>query len=96
MIVLFKEWVCEVIYYQYANGRDAIRLLDAGDGEPVATATVNLPEEECPEGFTFIKDYSENSGILDCLVEAGIVEDMGVAVKCGHAEANLVRILIKE
>jgi len=71
--VSFKSWDCHVKFGQYANGRIAIRLVGAHDGEPIATATVNVPEISVEHGNVLVKDYSENEGMLDALVHAGIV-----------------------
>lgn len=41
--VRFKDWSCTVQMPlpTYGNGRKAICLIDAEDGQPIATATVN-------------------------------------------------------
>jgi hypothetical protein len=80
--VKFSQWDCLVIKGQYRNNRVALSLVAASDdpendisaGEPIATATVNLVNEDIPDGYAAIKDYSENEGMLDALVKAGIVE----------------------
>lgn len=76
----------------YGNGRQAIQLIDPEDGCPNAVASVNLPDEECPEGHCFLKTYSENEGIAQDLIESGIVsEPTGYSERLG---APLVKILI--
>ena len=74
LTVNFMNWNCYLKFGQYANGRTAIQLFDTADHEPVCTATVNVPEVELPEGYVFIKNYSENEGILETLVAAGIID----------------------
>jgi hypothetical protein len=67
----FSEFDCTYSLGEYTNGGTAIRIIDANDGMPVATASVwigNLFNDEIA-----IKDYSENEGILDALVQAEIV-----------------------
>ena len=71
--VKFKEWECIVAFAQYGNGRTAIQLLDAEDSQPIATASVNMPDEVLEADEICIKDYSENKGMLDCLMKAKIV-----------------------
>lgn len=93
MEIKFKQWTCSGIWKKYSNGRPALELIDALTGEPIAKGTVNLPDAECPDGHTFIKDYSENEGMLKALVDAGIVEDTGIREPTGHVEAALVKIL---
>jgi len=57
---------------RYANGQNAIQLVDS-DGMPFMTASVahdiNIADDE-----VIIKNYSENEGILEALIEAGIIE----------------------
>jgi hypothetical protein len=73
--VEFAGFKCEAVldYYDREEYRPRIRLFTK-DGEPVATATVNIPSYQCPESDSaFIKNYSENEGMLDALVDARIV-----------------------
>jgi hypothetical protein len=76
LTVQFKEWKCKVEFAKYPNGITAILLNDAEDGEPVATASANLPEwaDQLGEDQTFLKTYSGNEGLLEVLVDAGIIE----------------------
>ena len=46
--------------------------------------------------WTFIKDYSENEGMLQQLVDNGIVEDLYTRVACGFSYADLVLIQDKD
>lgn len=71
MNIEFSGFNCVIDIDTYTNGGTAIRLIDADDGMPVATASVwirGLDEDEIA-----IKDYSENVGMLDTLVKSGIV-----------------------
>ena len=52
-------------------------LNDAHTGEQVGVATVNLPDVEAGRNEVFIKNYSENEGMLKALVAAGVVRDTG-------------------
>ena len=58
---------------RYPNGNTGIQLFVAETGEPMATATVNLGKK-LPKDQAYIKDYSENAGMLEVLKEAGIVK----------------------
>lgn len=61
-------------------------LNDAHSGKQVAVATVNLPDVTADRYEVFIKDYSENEGMLKALVEAGVVAATGRTIRAGFAE----------
>ncbi len=91
--ITFSGFTCNVNITEYRDGNAAISLDDATDGSPVATASVNIPEAKLPTGFIFIKNWSENEGMLDALVSAGIVEDTGRTFPCGFTDANLCKLV---
>lgn len=63
----------------YADGNPCILIKGAEDDAPVAKATTNIPHEmSIPVNKTksqavLIKDYSENEGVLETLMKAGII-----------------------
>ena len=57
---------------QYANGQTSIQLIDQ-DGMPFMTASV-AHDVNIADDCVIIKNYSENEGILQALIEAGIIE----------------------
>ncbi len=68
--VTFRGWRCRVERATYGHtDRIALPLYDATDGEPVAVATINLPELALAADEVVIKDYSENEGMctISCL-----------------------------
>lgn len=68
---------------QYANGRTVLTLVSAElarEGEPVARASINMPELACPTGEVWIKSYSENTGMREWLIKEGIIERESEAV----------------
>ena len=71
----------------YNNGRPALELLEE-DLEygltPYATATVNLPDVLLQPNEVLIKDYAENEGILQFLVENNIVTPTQNGVQSGY------------
>ena len=92
MKVRFKDWDCVLQWGKYGNKQPALQLIDAENGEPIATASVSLDVELKPNEI-IIKDWSENEGMLDTLVKSGIVEDTGEVVQTGFVLANVCRIL---
>jgi hypothetical protein len=93
--LFFINWTCNVELLEYPNGRTALQL-NAEDGEPVATATVNVPHYPLGKGEVLIKDYAENEGILASLSDAGIIEPTGETVRLGFAKAHVCRLLTTE
>lgn len=75
---------------RYADGSPAIQLWDAQG--PLATATVWLPEPPA-EGCVWIKDWSENEGMLDSLALAGVIEVTGRVAPTGYVVAHEGRLL---
>lgn len=72
-LVKYKSWKCYLEFGEYPNGRKAIELMNAKDGDPVLVATVNLPNEFIELDEVIIKTYSENDGVLEVLINAGVV-----------------------
>ena len=80
--VLFKcryfSGNADVVVLEYARGGLCIRLLDADTKEPLLTASVWTEDTvDLPLGAFFCKTYSENEGVLEGLVDAGICSDFG-------------------
>jgi len=71
--VKFMSWDCNVTVTKYLNGNTALELWD--EEGPVATATVNMGDK-LPKDQAYIKDYSENEGMLEALADAGIVKEV--------------------
>ena len=55
------------------NGRKAIQLIDAEDGCPFMMVTTNLPEENLEDDEIIVKNYSENQGILQFLMQHNLI-----------------------
>jgi len=72
MKMTFGEWECLVVFRRYHDGNPAILLIDANDYQPVATATVNA-DIPPPDGTVFVKDWSENEGMLEALIAANVI-----------------------
>lgn len=97
MNVKFKNYNCEIRFSKYVNNnRTAIGLFDTENGENVAIATINMPDEYLKEDEVIIKDYSENEGMLDCLVEAGIISEPIRLARAGYQLANVCKLLKRE
>lgn len=78
MDIKFKVYECEVAFDQYCNGKTAIQLIGKKgtkwEGERVAVASVN-GLYEVPNEVVGIKNWSENKGMADALINANVIED---------------------
>ena len=92
MRLQFQQWQCTVCFSRYQNGRLRIDLTSATDGTPIATATVNVPTVALADDQVAIKDYGENAGLLDALVQANVVVDTGGWVSTGYTELAVCRL----
>lgn len=93
--IKFKSWNCKIVRKFYANDRPALELIDANDGSPILKATVNLPEYSLNEDEVFIKDWSENAGIYNVLVNEGIISEATEIVPTGFVHALKCKLLFK-
>ena len=96
MVYCYKDYNVILQGGRYENGRVAILLIDAGDGERVAVATVNVPECPLAPDEILIKDYSENKGMAEWLNATGIVQLTGQEVPVGLTKAVKAKLLHPE
>ena len=90
----FKDYDVNVYRTRYVSDpRNAIIITDQITRELLFVASCNLPEYPCGEHQTYIKNWSENEGILPWLIEQGIVSKPITSVPTGHVEAQLVNII---
>lgn len=90
MLLVVNNQSLNIFSARYPNGRVALVLYTLS-GEPYAKVTTNIPEMDIPHGYCFIKNWSENVGILEQLVEQGILNDTLV-----YIESNYVRVPVCE
>lgn len=75
MKVKYKKWNCIVQWSMYyANNNIAIQLVDEKTKELISMATSNTGLKNI-ESTVQIKDYSENEGVWQALVDAGVIKD---------------------
>jgi len=88
----FNDYNLRVVYAQYDNGRTAITLIDEEDGMPFTTASVNMPNDDCPKGHVYIKDYSENEGMVKYLQGKGVITEVVSYVNSGFVTVPLCKL----
>lgn len=81
-------------YAKYANGRIAIMATD--EGQPLCKCTVNIPDIDIANDEVIIKDYSENEGVLQDMIDIGMVSIPRKIIDTGHANAAICKLLKTE
>ncbi len=78
---------------KYGNGATAIRF-QRPDGEPAGTLSVNVPESagELADDEFFAKTYSENAPFVQPVLDSGLFEDTGKAVRAGYLSFPVWRV----
>ena len=95
-IVEFQGWMCNINISKYRNNdRTAIELTELGTGEPVAIATVNIPEENIEADEVIIKSYSENQGMYEALLTSGFISPSIRTIKSGWVLLHICKLLIE-
>ena len=84
----------ELTFGQYRNGNIAITL--GPEEDPIGVATVNLVGNTPAEGCVWIKNWSENEGVLASLTRAGVIEPTGRTAHTGYVMAHEARLLIDD
>lgn len=79
-----------------SNDRTALKIIDDHNDYPelVAIATANLPNESLEPDEVFIKDWSENEGVLNDLIEMGVISEPISSVQTGFCIAYKCKLLI--
>lgn len=87
------ECKATVSYSRYADGvTPALIITDSGTGESLVTASVAL-DQPPREGHVFIKDWSENSGVLEELQSAGVVGEVTREIPSGFVQVKEVPLI---
>jgi hypothetical protein len=80
-----------VTYTRYANGQNAILLDYAVNGQSYAVASVSLEKPLLPDEVA-IKNYCENEGILESLLDAGIVAPPHRFIQSGYVSFPICKL----
>jgi len=94
MDVTLMGSVVKNVTVERAKYRDGSLALVLWEPEGLlATATVYLKHEKPDEGCVWIKDWSENDGMLLSLTQAGVIQPTGRVVQAGFTHAHEARVL---
>ena len=102
----YSNEMCNIQFGKYAADKSISMQLVCSDGEPFATATVCLPDmmkhitnwptytPHTGHKVVFIKNWSENEGILQSLIEAGVVSQPFAHIPTGYVYADACYLLV--
>lgn len=82
----------QIKFGRYSNLRVAMWAND-DDGLPIVKLTVNAPYIELGESEVIIKNYSENEGVLEDLIEMKVVEPIKEII-VGFETCKVCKVLI--
>ncbi len=95
--VMFLGEECIVDKLEYANNENIaliLRTTETGETMCIASTNTNMT---LPKGEVAIKNYSENEGILEVLVNAGIVSSPTYYTNSGFVSIPICKFLgVKE
>lgn len=90
----FRGWDCRIKVGRYpATDQIYIQLVDADDGSPVATASVAVGEVSIDPDKVIIKNWSENEGIADALIDAGVIGEPITEIPTGFVTASVHKLI---
>lgn len=84
----------ELQFARYYNSSIAITGVSLDGFEPIFKATVAIDGEFPCDDCVFLKGWSENEGLPEALVRAGVVELTGREIRTGYCKAVEARLLI--
>ena len=78
------------------NGNDALEEMGMQPGDEYTVVTVNLPNVELQDNEICVKNYTENEGLFEQLIEQKILRDTGRKVKTGFVSIPIAELLISK
>lgn len=87
-----RQYPVDVVKAEYEKGGIALIAVESKSGMEFATLTSWIPG--IPEGQVAIKNYSENEGFAQQLVDQGVVRLTGAQLYSGHAAFPLAEVLV--
>lgn len=82
-----------IVKERYFNNQTALQLYDFNNHDLVLVITICVPELFLEEDEMVIKNYSENEGIMDFLLEYNIVKMTFRTVQVGYVQVPIVKLL---
>lgn len=84
---------CSLHFHKYRNGSQSLTIQD-DYGHPLINVTKCVPDYIPNYNQILVKNYSENKGILNCLVKHKIIVDTGIMVLTGFTHLHICELLV--
>lgn len=94
-----KNRVPHLVYLyksKYQNNQTSLQIINKSNNDPLLTASVCVPGLNLKNDELVIKNYSENEGILEFLIENKIAELTDRSVQIGYVDAPIVKLLLND
>jgi len=82
---------CSLQFHKYQNNQPALVIYHEDD--VLLKASVNMPELSLPPGYIFIKNWSENEGILEALIENQVIEPPKCYIPSGFVNVYVCKLI---
>lgn len=90
----YKNFQVTVKKSTYFNNNLRVDLIDVEDGLTVATVSVNVKHVPLEKDQIIVKDYSENEGMADWLLENKVAEKTDTHVFVGSSKCPIFKIIV--
>ncbi|CAM3835764.1 hypothetical protein [Aquirufa aurantiipilula] len=95
---LSKRALCNVYLLKgkYQNNQNSLQIINRSNDDPLLTVSICVPGLNLKNDELVIKNYSENEGILEFLIENEIAELTNRYVQIGYIDAPIVKLLVSD
>lgn len=88
-IIEFQGFSCYAIARPYNSGKVHLHLYDLNDKLAVARCSLDVDQIPTIENMIIVKSYSENDGMYEALLKAGIIKPCERTYEIGFEEAHI-------
>lgn len=92
--IIFKDKKYNLEYFNYSSGRQGILAVDKNNDLNKFAITLNVPDVNVNLNEIIIKNHDFNNGILDLLIEVGVVDKQVKPIKLGFNKVYLSKLII--
>ena len=91
--IKFKDKNWKIEHFLYFNKRKGILLVEVENEKNSFNATINISSVRVAEDSVIIKDHDYNKGLLNVLVQEGIVSKQNIPITFGYNKVYNCKLL---